>query len=94
MAFFCKARVLLRCHMTCPCFMLICWFSLVATLKPAYLNNAGALLNCYADTAGLSAFSCFVGVFFFKYTFPITKVKFSTSRSNRNRHAERSEKKR
>lgn len=61
---FAKQRVLLSCHATCPCFMLICRFSLAATLRPD-LNNAGALLNCNANTAGLSAFSCFVGVFFF-----------------------------
>ena len=50
----------------CPSFTLICRFSFVQTLRPAYLNNTVAPLNCKTNTvrtfAGLSVFSCFIGV--------------------------------
>lgn len=51
----------------CPCFTLICHFSFVGTLRPAYLNNTVAPLDCKTNTvlifAGLSAFSYFIGIF-------------------------------
>lgn len=52
----------------CLCFTLICHFSFVQTLRPAYLNNTVAPLNCKTNTAhifaGLSAFSFirFIGI--------------------------------
>lgn len=50
----------------CPSFTLICHFSFVQTSRPAYLNNTLAPLDCKTNTvhifAGLSAFSCFIGI--------------------------------
>lgn len=65
MAYFCKAEGPFKSSCDLPMLYTHLRFSLVATLRLAYLNNAGALLNCSANTAGLSAFSCFVGVGFF-----------------------------
>lgn len=51
----------------CPCFTLICRFPFVETLRPVYLNNIVAPLDCKTNTvlifAGLSAFSYFIGIF-------------------------------